>query len=151
MNARRLWIAASAQALTALPTPAFAQSAVADKWRWPTFVVFGAIIGVTMYATYVAGKRVKTTSDFYLAGSGVSGLQNGWAIAGDHLSAASFLGITGLMSSTAKTASCIPWAGWSPTSPCCWSASASGLLQAVVGDAKVQAHVAAFWAMRRRT
>ena len=50
-----------------------------------------------MYVTYVAAKRVKTTADFYAAGGGVSGLQNGWAIAGDYLSAASFLGICGMI------------------------------------------------------
>jgi len=53
---------------------------------------------VTMYVTFVAAKRVKTAADFYAAGGGVSGLQNGWAIAGDYLSAASFLGIAGLIS-----------------------------------------------------
>ena len=51
-----------------------------------------------MYVTYVAAKRVKNVADFYTAGGGVSGLQNGWAIAGDYLSAASFLGIAGLIS-----------------------------------------------------
>ena len=60
--------------------------------------MFAAIIGVTMYVTYLAAKRVKTAADFYAAGGGVSGLQNGWAIAGDYLSAASFLGIAGLIS-----------------------------------------------------
>src|SRR5438093_1284158 len=60
--------------------------------------VFAAIIALTMYITYLAAKRVKTTADFYAAGGGVSGLQNGWAIAGDYLSAASFLGIAGLIS-----------------------------------------------------
>jgi cation/acetate symporter len=51
-----------------------------------------------MYVTYLAAKRVKTTQQFYAAGRSVSGLQNGWAIAGDYLSAASFLGIAGLIS-----------------------------------------------------
>jgi cation/acetate symporter len=60
--------------------------------------VFAAIIGVTMYITYLAAKRTKTAADFYAAGGGISGLQNGWAIAGDYLSAASFLGIAGLIS-----------------------------------------------------
>lgn len=77
--------------------PASAQ-AVASQWRFLTFGVFAAIIGLTMYVTYLAAKRVKTTADFYAAGGGVSGLQNGWAIAGDYLSAASFLGIAGLIS-----------------------------------------------------
>ncbi|MEP7184097.1 MAG: cation acetate symporter, partial [Betaproteobacteria bacterium] len=98
MNTRRIAIFAGLLSLLAIATPAFAQSAVPDKFRWLTFVVFGAIISVTMYVTYVAAKRVKTASDFYVAGGGVSGLQNGWAIAGDYLSAASFLGIAGLIS-----------------------------------------------------
>ena len=72
-------------------------AAVPEPFRWLTFAVFAAIIGVTMLVTYVAARRVKTPSDFYTAGSSVSGLQNGWAIAGDYLSAASFLGIAGLI------------------------------------------------------
>src|SRR5512134_1434793 len=51
-----------------------------------------------MYVTYLAAKRVKSASEFYAAGRSVSGIQNGWAIAGDYLSAASFLGIAGLIS-----------------------------------------------------
>jgi cation/acetate symporter len=77
---------------------AFAQGAVAPQFRWLTFTVFAAIIALTMYVTYLAAKRVKSASDFYTAGGGVTGIQNGWAIAGDYLSAASFLGIAGLIS-----------------------------------------------------
>ncbi|MCU0897869.1 MAG: cation acetate symporter [Burkholderiales bacterium] len=77
--------------------PAFAQ-AVSSQYTYLTFIVFAAIIGVTMFVTYIAAKRTKTAADFYAAGGGVSGLQNGWAIAGDYLSAASFLGIAGLIS-----------------------------------------------------
>ncbi len=95
---RILLFAAGALALPLIAMPALAQGAVADNWKWLTFLVFGAIISVTMYVTYVAAKRVKTAADFYAAGGGVSGLQNGWAIAGDYLSAASFLGIAGLIS-----------------------------------------------------
>lgn len=75
-----------------------AEGAVADKFKFMTFGVFGVIICLTMFVTYIAAKRVKSASDFYTAGGGVSGLQNGWAIAGDYLSAASFLGIAGLIS-----------------------------------------------------
>jgi cation/acetate symporter len=78
--------------------PALAQTAVSPKYRFLTFGVFAAIIALTMYVTYVAAKKVKTVADFYTAGGSVSGLQNGWAIAGDYLSAASFLGIAGLIS-----------------------------------------------------
>ncbi|MDQ3196185.1 MAG: cation acetate symporter [Pseudomonadota bacterium] len=79
---------------------AFAQAtgAVESKYRWLTFAVFGAIIALTMYITYRAAKRTKTAADFYTAGGGMTGIQNGWAIAGDYLSAASFLGIAGLIS-----------------------------------------------------
>ena len=98
MTSRRFASLAAAIALIAVATPALAQGAVADKWRWLVFLVFGAIIGSTMFVTYLAAKRVKNVADFYTAGGGVSGLQNGWAIAGDYLSAASFLGIAGLIS-----------------------------------------------------
>src|SRR5512139_2238993 len=74
------------------------EGAVADEWKWLTFAVFGGIIALTMYITWRASKRVHSTSEFYAAGRSVSGFQNGWAIAGDYLSAASFLGIAGLIS-----------------------------------------------------
>jgi len=76
---------------------AFAQGAVSQDYRWLTFTVFAVVIAITMYVTYLAAKRVRSASDFYTAGGGVTGLQNGWAIAGDYLSAASFLGIAGLI------------------------------------------------------
>jgi cation/acetate symporter len=79
-------------------TPALAQAGVSDQYRWLTFTVFAVVIAITMYVTYLAAKRVRSASDFYTAGGGVTGLQNGWAIAGDYLSAASFLGIAGLIS-----------------------------------------------------
>lgn len=82
-------------------TPVFAADtagAVAPQYRFLTFIVFGAIIALTMYVTYRAARKVRSAADFYTAGGGISGLQNGWAIAGDYLSAASFLGIAGLIS-----------------------------------------------------
>ena len=87
----------AAVAFAVVAAPALAQGAVSAQWRPLAFVVFGALIAVTMYATYRAAKRVASVADFYTAGGGVSGLQNGWAIAGDYLSAASFLGIAGLI------------------------------------------------------
>ena len=82
-----------------VPTLAWAaEGAVAPEYRLMTFMVFGAIIMLTMFVTYMASKKVHSASDFYTAGGGISGLQNGWAIAGDYLSAASFLGIAGLIS-----------------------------------------------------
>src|SRR6218665_334841 len=83
-----------------LPALRFAaeEGAVAPQYRFLTFLVFGSIIALTMYVTFLAAKRVHSASDFYTAGGGISGLQNGWAIAGDYLSAESFLGIAGLIS-----------------------------------------------------
>ena len=72
--------------------------AVADEFKWMTFTVFGVIIAITMGITFWAARTTHTTSEFYAAGRSVSGIQNGWAIAGDYLSAASFLGIAGLIS-----------------------------------------------------
>lgn len=56
---------------------------------------FVAIVGATLLVTWWASKRNSSASDFYTAGGGLTGWQNGLAIAGDYLSAASFLGISG--------------------------------------------------------
>ena len=60
-------------------------------------VVFAIVVGVTMVISYLASKRVATATDFWAAGRGLTGPQNGFAIAGDYMSAASFLGIAGLI------------------------------------------------------
>jgi len=60
-------------------------------------VMFLLFVGATLGITYWAAKRTKTAKDFYTAGGGITGLQNGMAIAGDYMSAASFLGISGLV------------------------------------------------------
>src|SRR5476649_1770901 len=91
-------VAALAAVATLFARSAFAQAEVGAGYRWLTFLVFAVVIAVTMYVTYLAAKRVRSASDFYTAGGGVTGFQNGWAIAGDYLSAASFLGIAGLIS-----------------------------------------------------
>ena len=57
--------------------------------------IFGAFVLVTLVLVYRAGRTTRTTSDYYAAGRGFTGPQNGVAIAGDYLSAASFLGIAG--------------------------------------------------------
>lgn len=60
-------------------------------------VMFLAFVIATLFITYWAAQRTKTASDFYTAGGGITGFQNGLAIAGDYMSAASFLGISGLV------------------------------------------------------
>jgi cation/acetate symporter len=63
-----------------------------------TLTMFGIIIAITLAVVVWSAKRTKTAADFYTAGGGITGTQNGWAIAGDYMSAASFLGISGLIS-----------------------------------------------------
>ncbi|QXE91455.1 solute symporter family protein [Geomonas subterranea] len=63
-----------------------------------TIGMFLIIIAVTMGVVVWAAKQTKSAADFYAAGGGITGTQNGWAIAGDYMSAASFLGISGLIS-----------------------------------------------------
>src|SRR5512136_2670861 len=66
-----------------------------------TSVLFFVLFVIsTLAITYWAAKRTRTTKDFYAAGRSVTGLQNGLALAGDYMSAASFLGIAGLVSTT---------------------------------------------------
>ncbi|MDA8431309.1 MAG: cation acetate symporter [Geobacteraceae bacterium] len=63
-----------------------------------TLSMFAVIIGITLCVVVWAARQTKTAADFYAAGGGITGTQNGWAIAGDYMSAASFLGISGLIS-----------------------------------------------------
>ncbi|MCR6628991.1 MAG: cation acetate symporter [Magnetospirillum sp.] len=58
------------------------------------FIVF--VIG-TLGITWWASKRTRSASDFYTAGGGITGFQNGLAIAGDYMSAAAFLGVSGMV------------------------------------------------------
>ncbi len=60
-------------------------------------VMFGVFMGITLVITYWASGQSQTRRGFYTANRRIGGLQNGWAIAGDYMSAASFLGITGLV------------------------------------------------------
>ena len=61
---------------------------------------FFAFIAVTLGITWWAARRTRTTEHFYAAGRTVTAGQNGFALAGDYMSAASFLGIAGLVSTT---------------------------------------------------
>ncbi len=59
---------------------------------------FLSFVALTLAITYWAAQRTRTTKEFYAAGRSVTGFQNGLALAGDYMSAASFLGIAGLVS-----------------------------------------------------
>ncbi len=63
-------------------------------------VFFFLFIAITLGITYWAARKTKTTEQFYAAGRSISAGQNGLALAGDYMSAASFLGIAGLVSTT---------------------------------------------------
>jgi cation/acetate symporter len=68
-----------------------------DTLNISAIVMFVVFVGATLFITYWAAKRTRTAKDFYAAGGGITGFQNGLAIAGDYMSAASFLGITGMV------------------------------------------------------
>src|ERR671926_743847 len=59
--------------------------------------IFAVVLAGTLGITYWASKRTSTATEFWAAGRTVSGVQNGWAIAGDYMSASSFLGFAGLV------------------------------------------------------
>ena len=65
--------------------------------NWTAIVMFGIFVLFTLFITKWAAGKTKTAADFYTAGGGITGFQNGLAIAGDYMSAASFLGISGLV------------------------------------------------------
>jgi cation/acetate symporter len=64
------------------------------------FWLFLLIVAATLVITFFAAKKTNTTNEFYTAGGGLTGWQNGLAIAGDYMSAASFLGIAGMIALT---------------------------------------------------
>lgn len=84
-----------------LSTPALADAITGggaqQALNIPAIVMFLIFVGATLGITYWASKRNRTASDFYVAGNSVTGTQNGLAIAGDYMSAASFLGISALV------------------------------------------------------
>ncbi|MDO4724524.1 MAG: cation acetate symporter [Comamonadaceae bacterium] len=105
MNARGFFIAAQArQAALGLLLAAAAAGAWAaggdlgelqkQSTNWTAIVMFGVFVAGTLWITKWAAARTKSAADFYTAGGGITGFQNGLAIAGDYMSAASFLGIS---------------------------------------------------------
>lgn len=63
-----------------------------------SIIIFFVFVAVTLGITYWAAKKTKTTTEFYAADRSISGFQNGLALSGDYMSAASFLGIAGMVS-----------------------------------------------------
>ncbi len=93
-------------ALLAAPGAALAAGPAVEGavQRQPTDVtaiaIFVAFVALTLLITFWASRRTRSASDFYVAGGGITGFQNGVAIAGDFMSAASFLGISALVYSS---------------------------------------------------
>jgi cation/acetate symporter len=99
MRARTLALSAAAALASAVPALADAVTGPVTKQElnWHAVIMFGVFVLLTLGITYWAAKRTKSASQYYAAGGGITGLQNGLAIAGDYMSAASFLGISGLV------------------------------------------------------
>ncbi len=76
---------------------AVAQSTQSDGKNWTAIIMFFVFVLATIAITFWASNKTKSASDFYTAGGGISGFQNGLAIAGDYLSSASFLGLSALV------------------------------------------------------
>jgi cation/acetate symporter len=89
--------APGAPAASATPAPMPPPVPAEPPLNLHAIVMFIVFVAITLVITYWAAKRTKTATDFYAAGRGITGLQNGLAIAGDYMSAASFLGIAGLV------------------------------------------------------
>ena len=97
-------IAAAALGVAAVPLASAAHAAGAvggDVTKQPVNVMailmFLVFVAGTLGITYWAAKRTKSRQDFYAAGGGITGFQNGLAIAGDYMSAAAFLGLSGMV------------------------------------------------------
>lgn len=80
-----------------MAAPALSGAVEQQAINYTAIYMFIAFVAGTLGITYWAAKRTRTAKDFYTAGGGITGFQNGLAIAGDYMSAASFLGISGLV------------------------------------------------------
>ncbi|MCT7357970.1 cation acetate symporter [Thalassolituus pacificus] len=65
--------------------------------NWSAIIMFLIFVAFTLGITVWSSRRTRSAADYYAAGGGITGFQNGLAIAGDYMSAASFLGISGLV------------------------------------------------------
>jgi cation/acetate symporter len=106
----RVWFTAFVSPALLLATNAEAATTIAsgdgtgNKLNITAIAMFFVFIAITLVITFWAAARTRTRSDFYAAGSSIGGLQNGLAIAGDFMSAATFLGVTALVYSTGMDA-----------------------------------------------
>lgn len=89
-----LALAALAASPLALAAGGDVGQAAKQETNWIAIIMFGVFVALTLWITKWAAGRTKSAADFYTAGGGITGFQNGLAIAGDYMSAASFLGIS---------------------------------------------------------
>jgi cation/acetate symporter len=101
MNGPRLLARGALVAAALIAAAAGAYAAGADLGQaqkqatnWTAIGMFGVFVAFTLWITKWAASKTKSAADFYTAGGGITGFQNGLAIAGDYMSAASFLGIS---------------------------------------------------------
>jgi len=99
---RRLTQLGTALGLLAVASTAFAGGPLEgtteqQATNWHAIIMFCLFVCMTMGITYWASSRTKSTADFYTAGGGITGFQNGLAIAGDYMSAATLLGLTAMV------------------------------------------------------
>ncbi|KXS32174.1 MAG: SSS sodium solute transporter superfamily [Candidatus Gallionella acididurans] len=87
----------AAESAVAAVVPTVIVAPAEPPLNWHAIVMFLIFVAITLVITYWAATRTKNATDFYAAGRGITGLQNGMAIAGDYMSAASFLGIAALV------------------------------------------------------
>lgn len=91
-----------ATALLLLPGIAVAAEGISgpverQPTNWQAIIMFIIFVALTLGITWWASKRTRSRSDYYTAGGNITGFQNGLAISGDFMSAASFLGISALV------------------------------------------------------
>ncbi|MCW0322834.1 cation acetate symporter [Pantoea dispersa] len=89
-------------ALAIVPASVFAADAITgavqkQATNYEAIIMFVVFVAATLGITYWASKRTRSRSDYYTAGGNITGFQNGLAMAGDFMSAASFLGISALV------------------------------------------------------
>ncbi|MDZ5458863.1 cation acetate symporter [Azohydromonas lata] len=87
-------LAALAGAGSALAAGADVGQAAKQATNWTAIAMFAIFVAGTLWITKWAAAKTRSAADFYTAGGGITGFQNGLAIAGDYMSAASFLGIS---------------------------------------------------------
>lgn len=92
-----LFAAVVAAAAGAAHADAFTGEVQKQATNWTAIIMFFIFVGATLWITKWAASQNKSAKDFYTAGGGISGFQNGLAIAGDFMSAASFLGISAMV------------------------------------------------------